>query len=101
MTVYHIGTLPYPKPTYKQKLTRQTQPVLFRLKQGVTSASLSAWRNTSQSMVGKVPGLLSVNANSPLPISVPRAKGFDYGLVAMLESPEHVKAYATHPAHLE
>lgn len=52
-------------------------------------------------MVGKVPGLLSLNANSPLPISVPRAKGFDYGLVAVLESPEHVKGYATHPAHLE
>lgn len=50
--------------------------------------------------MGKVPGLLSLNSNPPLPMSVPRAKGFDYGLVAVLESPEHVKGYASHPAHL-
>ncbi|ODM16780.1 hypothetical protein SI65_07745 [Aspergillus cristatus] len=81
MTVYHI--------------------VLFRLKQGVTSAQLSAWKNTSQGMVGKIPGLISIHANSPLPISVPRAKGFDFGLVAVLESPEHVEGYSKHPVHLE
>lgn len=46
-------------------------------------------------------GLISLHTNPPLPISVPRAKGFDMGLVAVLESPEHVASYATHPAHLE
>jgi hypothetical protein len=42
-----------------------------------------------------------VEANGPLPISVPRAKGFDMGIVAVLEKPEHVASYAVHPAHLE
>ncbi|KAJ5180687.1 hypothetical protein N7492_003897 [Penicillium capsulatum] len=46
-------------------------------------------------------GLVSLKANTPLPICLPRAKGFDMGLVAVLETPEHVATYATHPAHLE
>lgn len=52
-------------------------------------------------MVGKIPGLVSLKTNQPLPICVPRAKGFDMGLVAVLESPAHVEGYAAHPAHLE
>lgn len=46
-------------------------------------------------------GLISLHTNAPLPISVPRAKGFNMGLVAVLELPEHVAGYAAHPAHLE
>lgn len=46
-------------------------------------------------------GLVSMETNQPLPISVPRAKGFDMGLVAVLEKADDVAAYATHPAHLE
>lgn len=42
-----------------------------------------------------------MEANGPLPISVPRAKGFDMGIVAVLEKPEDVASYAVHPAHLE
>lgn len=42
-----------------------------------------------------------MEAGGPLPISVPRAKGFDMGLVAVLEKPEDVASYAIHPAHLE
>lgn len=46
-------------------------------------------------------GLLSMQSGTPLPISIPRAKGFDMGLVAVLETAEHVATYAVHPAHLE
>ncbi|KAF7590598.1 hypothetical protein BBP40_002635 [Aspergillus hancockii] len=81
MTVYHI--------------------VLFRLKQGVTSTQLAQWKQISQAMVGQVPGLKSLKTNTPLPICVPRAKGFDMGLVAVLEKPEDLPVYAVHPAHLE
>lgn len=42
-----------------------------------------------------------METNQPLPISMPRAKGFDMGLVAILEKPDDVATYATHPAHLE
>jgi hypothetical protein len=42
-----------------------------------------------------------VEANGPLPISVPRANGFDMCIVAVLEKPEDVASYAVHPAHLE
>ncbi|KAH8426162.1 hypothetical protein N8T08_009872 [Aspergillus melleus] len=75
--------------------------VLFRLKQGVTPSQLENWSRVSQAMVGKIPGLVSLKTNQPLPISVPRAKGFDMGLVAVLETPAHVEGYAVHPAHLE
>jgi hypothetical protein len=46
-------------------------------------------------------GLVSLQAGQPLSISIPRAKGFDMGLVAVLEKAEDVAAYAVHPAHLE
>ncbi|KAE8154418.1 hypothetical protein BDV25DRAFT_147668 [Aspergillus avenaceus] len=75
--------------------------VLFRLKQGVTQAQLSNWFKVTQAMVGQVPGLRSIKSGTPLPISVPRAKGFDMGLVAVLEKPDDVSVYAGHPAHLE
>lgn len=46
-------------------------------------------------------GLVSMECGQPLPICLPRAQGFDMGLVAVLEKPEHVATYAVHPAHLE
>jgi hypothetical protein len=75
--------------------------VLFRLKPGVTQAQLANWGTVAESMVGRIPGLISLKAGQPLPISVPRAKGFDMGLVAVMESPEAVASYATHPVHVE
>ena len=30
-----------------------------------------------------------------------RAKGFDMGLVAIMEKPEDLQGYATHPDHLQ
>ncbi|KAJ5450088.1 uncharacterized protein N7458_006537 [Penicillium daleae] len=75
--------------------------VLFRLKQGVTPAQISIWTQKAKDMVGKIPGLVSMECGQPLPICLPRAKGFDMGLVAVLEKPEHVASYAVHPAHLE
>lgn len=51
-------------------------------------------------MVGKIPGLITLSANPPVPSSAFSSKGFDMGIVAVLESPEHLVSYATHPAHL-
>jgi hypothetical protein len=42
-----------------------------------------------------------MECGQPLPICLPRAQGFDMGLVAVLEKPEHIATYAVHPAHLE
>lgn len=46
-------------------------------------------------------GLVSIQSGPPLPVSIPRAQGFDMGLVAVLETAEHVVTYGIHPAHLE
>ncbi|KAL2824875.1 hypothetical protein BDW59DRAFT_146828 [Aspergillus cavernicola] len=75
--------------------------VLFRLKPHVTPSQLQTWTSLAQNMVGKIPGLISLKANTPLPICVPRAKGFDMGLVAVLEKEGDLKGYAVHEAHLE
>ncbi|KKK23275.1 stress responsive A/B barrel domain protein [Aspergillus rambellii] len=75
--------------------------VLFHLKQGVTPAQLETWSQLAQGMVGNVPGLVSLKTGQPLPICVPRARGFDMGIVAVMERPEDVAEYAVHPAHLE
>lgn len=48
-----------------------------------------------------MPGLVSLQTGPPLPISIPRAQGYDMGMVAVLETAEHVATYAVHPAHLE
>ena len=33
-------------------------------------------------------------------IDMARAKGYDMGIVLVLESPAHIKIFAEHPAHL-
>ncbi|EKV06083.1 hypothetical protein PDIG_78610 [Penicillium digitatum PHI26] len=79
--------------------------VLFRLKPGVTPAQIATWKETCHGMVGKIPGKedpeVQIGSGPPLPISIPRAHGFDMGLVAVLETAEHIATYAVHPAHLE
>jgi hypothetical protein len=57
--------------------------------------------NTMNLHTGKNAGLLEFYANSPLAMTASRAKGYDMGVVAILEKPEHVQTYGTHPAHQE
>ncbi len=52
-------------------------------------------------MVCKVPGLMKLDANTPLASTASRGQGFNMGLVAVLEKADDVKVYAEHPAHLE
>ncbi|KAJ5904092.1 Dimeric alpha-beta barrel [Penicillium tannophilum] len=75
--------------------------VLFRLKEGITPAQVETWAQVAKGMVGKIPGLVSLEANTPLPISLPRSKGFDMGIVAVLDKKETIAEYAVHPAHME
>ena len=48
-----------------------------------------------------ITGLQRLDIGDPLPISVPRAKGYNCGLVAILDKAETVEVYAKHQAHLE
>lgn len=50
-----------------------------------------------KSLVGKVPGLLSLKfVTTPIPSST-----HDMALVSTLEKAEDIKVYATHPAHVK
>ncbi|PYI01437.1 hypothetical protein BO78DRAFT_401270, partial [Aspergillus sclerotiicarbonarius CBS 121057] len=75
--------------------------VLFRLKPGVSASEVEAWNELGRGMVGKIPGLRELHINPPLAMTASRAKGFDMGLVAILEKPEDLQVYATHPDHLK
>jgi hypothetical protein len=44
-------------------------------------------------------GLVSIEIGPPLESTAARAKGFDFGLIAVLEKPDDVKVYAEHPVH--
>ena len=44
-------------------------------------------------------GLVKIDVGPPLESTAARAKGFDFGLVALLEKADDVKVYAEHPVH--
>jgi hypothetical protein len=61
---------------------------------------VSNFITSAKGMVGQIPGLLKLESNAPLPSTASRGKGFNMGLVAVLEKADDVKVYAEHPAHL-
>lgn len=67
--------------------------VLFKVKPGVTPAQLAEWTAKGAAMVGKIPGLLKWDSNPPLAVTKHRSKGYDLGLVAVLEKVEDVTTY--------
>ncbi|KAH8120775.1 hypothetical protein ACSS6W_009880 [Trichoderma asperelloides] len=73
--------------------------VLFKLKPEVTAEQVENWGKIILDMNGRVPGLLKISFGKPLPITASRAKGFDVGLVAVLDKPDTVPIYAAHDAH--
>ncbi|PGH17182.1 hypothetical protein AJ79_01320 [Helicocarpus griseus UAMH5409] len=73
--------------------------VLFKLKPGVTPAQIDEFKKACQAMVGQVPGLREMHNNPPLTMTASRAKGFNMGLMAILEKPDDVPVYAAHPSH--
>ena len=44
-------------------------------------------------------GLKQIHFGAPLPITASRSKGYDMGLVAILEKPDDIPVYAAHDAH--
>ncbi len=57
----------------------------------------NAMRDNLQSLVGKVPGLLTLEfVESPIPSST-----HDVALVSTLEKAEDIAAYAVHPEHVK
>ncbi|TRX98031.1 hypothetical protein FHL15_001241 [Xylaria flabelliformis] len=75
--------------------------VLFKLKPDASPAKVAEWSALGATMVGKIPGLIKWDANRALPTTAHRAKGYDMGLVAVLEKSDDVLTYAQHPAHLD
>ena len=67
----------------------------------MTPGQVSEFVGAAKSMVGKVPGLRSLEANTPHPSTAHRGQGFNMGLVAVLEKADDIKVYAEHPAHME
>jgi Stress responsive A/B Barrel Domain len=66
--------------------------VLFRLKPGVTHQELETFVGLTKGLVGKIPGLISFETGRALAQTIHRAKGFDFAICALLESPEYIQA---------
>ncbi|KAF2101777.1 hypothetical protein NA57DRAFT_34413, partial [Rhizodiscina lignyota] len=75
--------------------------VLFKLKPGTSPEKIEEMKATGSAMVGQVPGLIKFDCAPPLASTAHRAKGFDLGVVAVLEKASDVAVYADHPAHLK
>ncbi|PGH29972.1 hypothetical protein GX50_07272 [[Emmonsia] crescens] len=74
-------------------------PVLLKLKPGVTPAQIDEFKKACKAMVGQVPGLREIHNNPPVAMTASRAKGYDMGLLAILEKPDDLSVYAEHPSH--
>ncbi|KAI1342534.1 hypothetical protein F5Y15DRAFT_413041 [Xylariaceae sp. FL0016] len=73
--------------------------VLFKLKPNISQAQIAKMKTTGQAMVGVIPGLRSFEMGPPLASTAHRAKGFDLGIMTVMETEQDVLAYADHPAH--
>ncbi|KAI9897930.1 hypothetical protein N3K66_006290 [Trichothecium roseum] len=73
--------------------------VLFKLRPGVRMSQVQDWAACGSAMLGQIPGLLQWHCGQPLAMTAYRARGYDMGIVAILENTESLQAYADHPAH--
>lgn len=59
-------------------------------------------RNHSEIATNVIPqGLIDLRAASPLELTAPMAKGFDMGVVCLLDYLESLATFFTHPSHKE
>ncbi|CAF9924263.1 MAG: hypothetical protein HETSPECPRED_005547 [Heterodermia speciosa] len=75
--------------------------LLFKLKPGVSQEQIDGFCEAGRQMVGKVPGLRDFQVGPALAVTAHRAKGYDMGVVAILENVEDMPGYGLHPAHRE
>ncbi|KAI5480570.1 hypothetical protein MNV49_000266 [Pseudohyphozyma bogoriensis] len=89
-------------PKHQELLAKYRVPyieVLFKPKASATPAQLQSFIDFARGMVGQIPGLVSIRVGRNLPITVPRAKGYDIALMAILERQSDLPIYANHPVH--
>ncbi len=104
-------------------LTHPLGAALFKLKQDADPKSIQKWARLAHAMVGKVPGkrfpvnsrhadprsesgpptpgLIDLQAGPPIAFTAPLAKGFDMGVVVLLDYVESLATFFTHPSHDE
>ncbi|KKK22273.1 hypothetical protein AOCH_000147 [Aspergillus ochraceoroseus] len=74
---------------------------LFKLKSDADPKSVRQWQDLAHAMVGKVPGLLELQAGPPVELTAPMAKGYDMGVVVLVDYVETLATFFTHPSHDE
>ncbi|KAM0751009.1 hypothetical protein T439DRAFT_325167 [Meredithblackwellia eburnea MCA 4105] len=77
--------------------------VLFQLNKEnpPTEAQIAEYAAAARAMVGKIPGLVSLDVGPCLPGTLFRSQGFDFCLFGVLEKAEDLLVYAPHEAHQE
>jgi len=72
---------------------------LFKSKDGVTQGQIDQFLDLGRGLVGKIPGLLTVQLGNGLNTAAPVSKGFDWALVVILRKREDLPVFEKHPAH--
>lgn len=60
---------------------------------------MTEWITLAKAMVGLIPGLLKLEANTPLAATAHRSQGYEVGLISVMEKQGDLKVYAEHPVH--
>jgi hypothetical protein len=74
--------------------------VLFKLKPNTSPEKIAELKKAAGAMVGQIPGLQKMDVGPPHASTASRARGYDMGLVAVLDKSETIAVYAKHDAHL-
>ncbi|KAK3901812.1 hypothetical protein C8A05DRAFT_16068 [Staphylotrichum tortipilum] len=74
---------------------------LFKLKADADQKKIREWKRLAEEMVGQVPGLMDLQAGPPVEFTAALAKGFDMGVVVLLDYVESLATFFTHPSHEE
>ncbi|KAL3458181.1 hypothetical protein BJX64DRAFT_292442 [Aspergillus heterothallicus] len=74
---------------------------LFKLKPTADPKRVRRWQELASAMVGQVPGLLDLQAAPPVDFTAHMSKGFDMGVVALVDYTESLATFFTHPSHTE
>jgi hypothetical protein len=71
---------------------------VFQFKEGISDAEIGECFAAMQAMVGKIPGLLSME-HGPYQSPEGMNEGYSHGFIMTFDSPESRDAYLPHPVH--
>jgi hypothetical protein len=73
---------------------------LFKAKEGTTQAEIDKVFEFANSLVEKIPCVVSMKSGKATAMALTHGHGFEWGSMAILKSPEDFPAFREHPDHI-